>query len=64
MSLRQGDPAKFRPNENLPSLEELRKTQGKISIDEIDDLPPGDPDLPPPGSRGEPGDVAAPFASA
>ena len=29
-----------------------------------DDLPPGDPDLPPPGSRGEPGDVAAPFASA
>jgi len=29
-----------------------------------DDLPPGDPDLPPPGSRGEPGDIAAPFASA
>ena len=28
MSLRQGDPAKFRPNENFPSLAELRKTQG------------------------------------
>jgi len=64
MSLRQGDPAKFRPNKDLPSLEELRKTQGKINIDEIDNLPPGDPDLPPPGSRGEPGDIAAPFASA
>ena len=30
----------------------------------IDDLPPGDPDLPPPGSRGGPDDIAAPFASA
>jgi len=72
MSLRQGDPAKFRPNENLPSLAELRKTQGKINIDEID-LPEGvDPkdtilpsgmidDLPPPGSRGGPEDIAAPF---
>ena len=64
MSLRMGDPAKFRPNKDLPSLAELRKTQGKISIDEIDNLAPSDPDLPPPGSRGEPGDVAAPFASA
>ena len=73
MSLRQGDPAKFRPNENLPSLAELRKTQGKINIDEID-LPEGvDPkdtilpsgmidDLPPPGSRGGPEDIAAPFS--
>ena len=56
MSLRQGDPAKFRPNENLPSLAELRKTQGKINIDEIDDLPP-------PGSRGGPDDIAAPPVS-
>ena len=38
MSLRQGDPAKFRPNENLPSLAELRKTQGKLNIDEINRL--------------------------
>jgi len=30
----------------------------------VDDLPPGDPDLPPPGSRGGPDDIAAPFASA
>tara|TARA_B100000242_G_scaffold109252_1_gene76145 strand:- start:1204 stop:2502 length:1299 start_codon:yes stop_codon:yes gene_type:complete len=29
-----------------------------------DDLPPGDPDLPPPGSRGGPDDIAAPFVSA
>jgi len=64
MSLRMGDPAKFRPNENLPSLAELRKTQGKISIDEIDNLAPSDPDLPPPGSRGGPDDIAAPIASA
>tara|TARA_E500000318_G_scaffold107214_1_gene116215 strand:+ start:135 stop:1502 length:1368 start_codon:yes stop_codon:yes gene_type:complete len=34
----KGDPAKFRPNENLPSLAELRKTQGKINIDEIDEI--------------------------
>ena len=30
----------------------------------IDDLPPGDPDLPPPGSRGGPDDIAAPFSGA
>ena len=29
-----------------------------------DDLPPGDPDLPPPGSRGGPDDIAAPFSGA
>ena len=55
MSLRQGDPAKFRPNENLPSLAELRKTQGKINLDEIDNIPPL-------GSRGGPDDIAAPFS--
>ena len=38
--------------------------EGLMSLRKADDLPPGDPDLPPPGSRGEPGDVAAPFASA
>ena len=38
--------------------------EGLMSLRRTDDLPPGDPDLPPPGSRGEPGDVAAPFASA
>jgi hypothetical protein len=38
--------------------------EGLMSLRQADDLPPGDPDLPPPGSRGEPGDVAAPFASA
>ena len=38
--------------------------QGLMSLRQADDLPPGDPDLPPPGSRGEPGDVSAPFASA
>ena len=64
MSLRMGDPAKFRPNKDLPSLAELRKTQGKISIDEIDNLAPSDPDLPPPGSRGGPEDIAAPFSGA
>jgi len=37
-------------------LESLRKV--------MDDLPPGDPDLPPPGSRGGPNDIAAPVASA
>ena len=30
----------------------------------VDDLPPGDPDLPPPGSRGGPDDIAAPFQDA
>jgi hypothetical protein len=38
--------------------------EGLMSLRRTDDLPPSDPDLPPPGSRGEPGDVAAPFASA
>ena len=38
--------------------------EGLMSLRQADDLPPSDPDLPPPGSRGEPGDVAAPFASA
>jgi hypothetical protein len=38
--------------------------EGLMSLRQADDLPPGDPDLPPPGSRGKPGDVAAPFASA
>ena len=38
--------------------------QGLMSLRQADDLPPGDADLPPPGSRGEPGDVSAPFASA
>jgi len=38
--------------------------EGLMSLRQADDLPPGDPDLPPPGSRGEPGDVSAPFASA
>jgi hypothetical protein len=31
---------------------------------QIDDLPPGDDDLPPPGSRGGPDDIAAPIQSA
>ena len=30
---------------------------------QIDDLPPGDDDLPPPGSRGGPDDIAAPIQS-
>ena len=38
--------------------------EGLMSLRQADDLPPGDPDLPPPGSRGEPGDVSAPVASA
>ena len=38
--------------------------EGLMSLRQADDLPPGDPDLPPPGSRGGPDDVAAPFASA
>jgi hypothetical protein len=38
--------------------------EGLMSLRRTDDLPPSDPDLPPPGSRGEPGDVSAPFASA
>ena len=38
--------------------------EGLMSLRQADDLPPGDPDLPPPGSRGGPDDIAAPFASA
>ena len=44
-------------------LEYLRLT-GRAGKKVGDDLPPGDPDLPPPGSRGGPDDIAAPFASA
>ena len=73
MTLRRGgDPTKYKPGDPItdenfaasgfaPSddvLENLKRAR------EMDDLPPGDPDLPPPGSRGEPGDVSAPFASA
>ena len=47
--------------EGLMSLRLKADDYGYVSPD---DLPRGDPDLPPPGSRGEPGDVAAPFASA
>ena len=38
--------------------------EGLMSLRQADDLPPGDPDLPPPGSRGEPDDIAAPFSGA
>jgi hypothetical protein len=38
--------------------------EGLMSLRQADNLPPGDPDLPPPGSRGGPDDIAAPFASA
>jgi hypothetical protein len=38
--------------------------EGLMSLRMGDDLPPGDPDLPPPGSRGGPDDIAAPFGSA
>ena len=40
-------------------LEYLRLT-GRAGKKVGDDLPPGDPDLPPPGSRGGPDDIAAP----
>jgi hypothetical protein len=36
----------------------------RIADKKIDDLPPGDDDLPPPGSRGGPDDIAAPIQSA
>jgi len=38
--------------------------EGLMSLRQADDLdlPPGDPDLPPPGSRGGPEDIAAPFS--
>ena len=38
--------------------------EGLMSLRRTDDLPPGDPDLPPPGSRGGPDDISAPIASA
>jgi hypothetical protein len=38
--------------------------EGLMSLRQADDLPPGDPDLPPPGSRGGPDDIAEPFESA
>ena len=38
-------------------------SKGIMGGRQIDDLPPGDPDLPPPGSRGGPDDIAAPFQS-
>jgi len=38
--------------------------EGLMSLRRTDDLPPGDPDLPPPGSRGGPDDIAAPTQSA
>ena len=38
--------------------------EGLMSLRRTDDLPPGDPDLPPPGSRGGPNDISAPIASA
>ena len=38
--------------------------EGLMSLRMGDDLPPGDPDLPPPGSRGGPDDIAAPFSGA
>jgi len=71
MSLRQGgDPTKYKvgdpiTSENFgatglaPDNTALRKAR-ELS----DDLPPGDPDLPPPGNRGGPDDISAPFASA
>jgi len=73
MTLRRGgDPTKYKPGDPIteenfaasgfaPSdevLENLRKAR------EMDNLPPGDPDLPPPGSRGGPDDIAAPFSGA
>ena len=39
--------------------------EGLMSLrSRVDDLSPNDPDLPPLGSRGEPGDISAPFTSA
>ena len=38
-------------------------SKGIMGGRQIDDLPPGDPDLPPPGSRGGPDDIAAPIQS-
>ena len=39
-------------------------SKGIMGGKQFDDLPPGDPDLPPPGSRGGDDDIAAPFQSA
>ena len=39
-------------------------SKGIMGGRQIDDLPPGDDDLPPPGSRGGDDDIAAPFQSA
>ena len=38
-------------------------SKGIMGGKQIDDLPPGDPDLPPPGSRGGDDDIAAPIQS-
>ena len=38
-------------------------SKGIMGGRQIDDLPPGDPDLPPPGSRGGDDDIAAPIQS-
>jgi hypothetical protein len=38
-------------------------SKGIMGGRQIDDLPPGDPDLPPPGSRGGADDIAAPIQS-
>jgi len=52
------------PNDTIKAMESGIISSGDDVVRQLDDLPPGDPDLPPPGSRGEPGDVSAPFASA
>ena len=51
------------PELDKAGLMSLRQGRGDL-VRSGDDLPPGDPDLPPPGSRGGPDDIAAPFASA
>ena len=43
---------------------EIDPKKGIMGGRQIDDLPPGDDDLPPPGSRGGPDDIAAPIQSA
>jgi len=42
----------------------INPDKGIIGGKQFDDLPPGDDDLPPPGSRGGDDDIAAPFQSA
>ena len=52
---------------NIPDLATGTRNldqEGLMSLRRTDDLPPGDPDLPPPGSRGGPEDIAAPFSGA